>query len=62
MGRKPAEVVSFESVKDELVKELKAGYLAAQQEKTMTEWRETFRKEAEVIQPYYRKLPCEHWI
>ena len=48
VGRKPAEVVSFESVKDELVKELKASYLAAQQEKTMTEWREKFRKEAEI--------------
>ena len=48
VGRKPAEVASFDSVKDELLNELKAAYIAAQQEKIMTEWRENFRKEAEI--------------
>ena len=48
VGRKPAEVASFDSVKDELLNELKAAYIAAQQEKVMTEWRENFRKEAEI--------------
>ena len=48
VGRKPAEVASFDSVKDELLNELKAAYIAAQQEKIMTEWREHFRKEAEI--------------
>ena len=48
VGRKSAEVASFDSVKDELLNELKAGYIAAQQEKIMTEWRESFRKDAEI--------------
>ena len=48
VGRKPAEVASFDSVKDELLNELKAAYIATQQEKIMTEWRENFRKEAEI--------------
>ena len=48
IGRKPAEVASFDSVKDELLNELKASYIAAQQEKIMNEWRENFRKQAEI--------------
>jgi hypothetical protein len=48
VGRKPAEVENFDFVKNELLNELKAAYIAELQEKLINQWRETFRKEAEI--------------